>query len=72
MDFLILGFMVTSYLKEIGFNAKTDFERVVDVVEAYVKGYLGYTREEESNCVNVSVLTKHDGELFVVLSKGVV
>lgn len=69
MDYLLLGFMVTGYLKEIGFDGDTDFERVVDVVNAFVRGYIQYTKSDERGSIKVTLLTKKDNSLFVSLSK---
>lgn len=69
MDLFILGFMVTDYLKDIGFDGATDTQRVRDVVNAYVQGYAMYVKEKIVMTINVIQIVREDNSLFIVLEK---
>ena len=62
--------MVTQYLKEKNFNGDDDPSCVKDVINAFVRGYTCYTKEEVCETLEINVLVKGDRELFVIIKKG--
>lgn len=69
MDYLLLGFMVSQYLKDIGFDGDTDTDRVRDVINAYIAGYANYIKDDEEQIVLCQLLIKKDNSIFVCLEK---
>lgn len=62
--------MVTQYLKEKNFSGDDDPALVRDVINAFMRGYACYTREDICETVEVNVLVKSDDDLFVIMKKG--
>ena len=68
MEYMILGFMVTDYVKSIGLNGDSDMATVRAIVNAHVNGYLAYVRDDVEH-IGCSVRVTYDNKLMVYVGK---